>query len=239
MAHHLPVKSKRLFRPRKTYGKIPWKKFRVVVSEFKRRMNSWYFEPAKVVSAAPDAAFAEMALVCLLIDALSQYRYGALQSPSEISNGCNKPNEASGFKFKDFIAERIPSLGLPLPVPIRTGYLKGKTKIPETLLTYADVLYTGFRCGILHEAHVALYGAISGQNTITTFHAKGLTKYAADKSACPTVVIFPDLLRKALIKVFDSYLKELRNPNPQFDSLRLRFKEKFEDSFGVTIGITP
>ena len=112
MPHHLPVKSKRFFRPKKTYDKIPWKKFRVVVNEFKRRMNSWYFEPARVVSASSDAAFAEMALACLLIDALSQYRYGAQQSPSEIPANCHKPNEASHFKFKDFINERIPSLAV-------------------------------------------------------------------------------------------------------------------------------
>jgi hypothetical protein len=237
MSHHHPVKTKRLFRPGKRYSEINWKNFREVVSEFKGRIDAWYLQPARAISALPDAAFAEMALTCLLIDTLSQYRYGALQSPTEVVKNCtNKTLESSHFKFEDFLAERIPSLSAALPVPIKTGRTKnGKA---EELKTYAEVLYSGFRCGILHEAHVPLYGAISGQTPIVSWHKSGITKYA-DGTQCPTVVVFPKHLLDALSGVFVSYIDELLNQDPQYNDLRLRFKEKFEQSFGVTISTTP
>jgi hypothetical protein len=105
------------------------------------------------------------------------------------------------------------------------------------LSTLAEVLYTGFRCGILHEAHVALYGALSGQETIANVEPTGLCTYADDGTDCPTVVVFPQMFLGVLDKVFADYLTELLNPDAGFDALRARFKEKFEDSFGVPISI--
>lgn len=237
MSHHQPVEAARLFRPEKHYSEIKWQDFREVVSEFKGRIEAWYLQPTRAVSQVPDAAFAEMALTCLLIDTLSQYRYGASQSPSENAKNCtNKTLESSHFKFEDFLAERIPSLATQLPVSIKTGRTK-KNGDPEELTTYAEVLYSGFRCGILHEAHVPLYGAISGQSSIVSWHPTGITKYA-DGTDCPTVVTFPKLLFDAVSGAFATYLDELLNVDAKYNGLRQRFKEKFEHSFGVTINTT-
>lgn len=235
MKIHRPVQTKRLFRPETFYAQIPWRNFKAVVSEFRGRLDAWYLSPAKCLAGNGDFAFSVMALNCLLIDALSQYRYGAQQSPTEVAKNCtNKQLESSHFKFEDFIAERIPELSKPVAPPIRTGRNK-PNGAAETLSTLPEVLYTGFRCGILHEAHVALYGALSGQETIADVAPVGLCTYADDGTDCPTVVVFPQMLLGALEKIFADYLAELLNPDPGFDALRARFKEKFEDSFGVTI----
>jgi len=230
MSLHIPVQDQRLFRPEKKYSEIKWSIFSDVVAEFKGRIHAWYIEPARALCQVPDAAFAQMALICLLIDTLSQYRYGAIQSPSETQP---KPLKSSRSKFKDFIGERLPSLGFPLPLPIRIVKENGN---PGELKTYAEVLYVGFRCGILHEAHIPLYGAISGQTTVTTWHPSGITTYA-DGTDCPTVVVFPKPLLDLLVGAFVNYVEELLNPDPKHVALRLRFKEKFEDSFGVTISV--
>ncbi len=237
MKIHRPVQANRLFRPDKTYAEIAWGEFPEVVSEFRNRLEAWYLQPAKVLAGTSDFAFSVMALNCLFIDALSQYRYGAQQSPTEALKNCtNKRLESSHFKFEDFIADRIPELATPVAPPIRTGRLKNNNQ-PETLSTLSEVLYTGFRCGILHEAHVALYGALTGQETIASVESTGLCTYADTGADCPTIVVFPQKLLGTLVDVFSAYLGELVNPDAAFDALRARFKEKFEDSFGVQISI--
>lgn len=233
MKIHLPVQAARLFRPDRTYAQIAWANFTEVIGEFRNRIEAWYLLPAKELSDNGAFAFSVMALNCLLIDALSQYRYGAQQSPSEQQNNCNKPLESSHFKFEDFIIERLPALSVPIAPPIRTGRVKNGQ--PVTLATLPEVLYTGFRCGILHEAHVALYGALSGQEEIASVVPTGLCTYSDTGGDCPTVVVFPQKLLTALNDAFSAYLAELLNPDPGFDALRSRFKDKFEDSFGVTI----
>lgn len=233
MKIHRPVQAERLFRPERTYAQITWGNFTEVVGEFRSRIEAWYLLPAKALAGNGDFAFSVMALNCLLIDALSQYRYGAQQSPSEQQNNCNKPLESSHFKFEDFIIERLQELAAPVAPPIRTGRVKNGQ--PVTLATLPEVLYTGFRCGILHEAHVALYGALSGQDKIASVEPTGLCTYADTGGDCPTVVVFPQKLLTALDDAFAAYLAELLNPDAGFDALRARFKEKFEDSFGVTI----
>lgn len=100
---------------------------------------------------------------------------------------------------------------------------------------YAEVIYTGFRCGILHQAHVELYGGITGQKQAISYHKKGLTTYD-DGSACPTVVIHPKLLFKRVKDEFEDYLVRLLDPDPKWQMLRDNFKKKFLSSYGINIG---
>src|SRR3954453_8737556 len=65
--------------------------------------------------------------------------------------------------FKDFLKETIPPFDTQLPQPIDYTDPRGK---PDQLKTYADVLYVGFRCGILHECHVPLFGGLAGQDQL-------------------------------------------------------------------------
>ena len=92
MPFYNPVKENRWFRAEKKYSDIKWGDFKEVVAEFTGRIEDWYIKPAETLQkASGHYSFAIMALNCLLIDALSQYYFGAQQSPTEAANGCNKP----------------------------------------------------------------------------------------------------------------------------------------------------
>jgi len=237
MPFYAPVQNARAFRIGKSYDQIDWSKFRDVIDEFHRRIDEWYIKPAKELGKNGYFAFSVMAINCLLVDTLSQYYYGNDLSPTEQKQPKNKKKnpigsgalESSGAKFKDFLVERLKH---------RTGSLPTKITTPRgDLLTYEDVLWSGFRCGILHEAHIPLYGAIYGVQNVLDFQPTGFTKYA-NGADCPTVICFPQKLRDELEMAFLEYLDDLWNPDPAFDDLRRRFKAKFEDSFGVTINTT-
>jgi hypothetical protein len=230
MAFYKPVKENRWFRAEKKYSDIDWSDFKVVVAEFQGRIEDWYIKPAETLgNTSGHFNFAVMALNCLLIDALSQYYYGAQQSPAEAANGCNKPCESSRSKFLDFVKAKIPHLSGTLPTPIKTP--KGN------LTELEDVLYSGFRCGILHEAHVPLFGGIKGQANAAEFDPIGDATYQnpADGTHCPSVTIDPGHMLACVKHAFANLVTDLLNSDPAFNDRRLRFKEKFESSFGIVI----
>jgi hypothetical protein len=229
MPFYAPVQNARAFRRGKPYDQVNWTDFREVVNEFHGRIDDWYIRPSKELINHDEGGhfvFPIMAINCLLIDTLSQYYYGADRSPHETRNSFP---ESSPAKFKDFLVECLHH---------RTGQLPTKIATPRgDLETYEDVLYSGFRCGILHQAHIPLYGAIYGVANVLEFQAAGSTKYA-NGADCPTVICFPQKLFDELETAFIKYLDDLMNPDPAFNDLRRRFKAKFEDSFGVTINTT-
>jgi len=233
MPFYKPVETARAFRIGKPYYKIDWNNFREVLNEFHGRIDDWYIKPAKELGKNGDFAFPVMAIDCMLIDTLSQYYYGAGQSPNEKESSFPS---SSRSKFKDFLKERLPQLTGPLPTPIQQPPM-GKKKTGDPLNNFEDVLYSGFRCGILHQSHIPLYGVIYGIPTALEFRANGATTYADGKD-CPTVICFPQKLLDELETAFIKYLDDLWDANPAFDDLRRRFKAKFEDSFGVTINTT-
>jgi hypothetical protein len=229
MSFYIPVQNARAFARGKPYDQIKWGDFREVVNEFHHRIDDWYIEPTKVLinhNEGGHFVFPVMAINCLLIDTLSQYFYGADRSPNETRSSFP---EGSQKKFKDFLVERLKHRtgALPMKITTRRGDLR----------TFEDVLYSGFRFGILHEAHIPLYGAIYGVVNVLDFQPTGSTKYA-NGADCPTVVCFPQKLFDELETAFIKYLDDLLNPDPGFDDLRRHFKEKFEDSFGVIISST-
>jgi hypothetical protein len=233
MPFYIPVQSARAFRRMTRYDQINWKDFRAVVDAFHGRIDDWYIHPTKILIHHPEGGhwvFPVMAINCLLIDTISQFYFGADLSPEEKLNPkrCNPPN-ASGARFKDFLRERLPHRTGKLPTNIATQ--RGD------LETYEDVLYSGFRCGILHQAHIPLYGAIYGDDRVLVFQSAGSTEYA-DGTDCPSVICFPQMLFDEIETVFKKYLADLTDPNPAFSDLRRRFKAKFEDSFGVAISTT-
>lgn len=233
MPFYTPVQNARAFRREKPYDKIDWNNFREVLNEFHGRLDDWYIMPAKELGKNGHFAFPVMAMDCLLIDTLSQYYYGNDPSPTEKANGQKGSLESSGAKFKDFLVERLPHRTGPLPVPIKQAATSKNPK-GKPLLTFEDVLWSGFRCGILHQAHIPLYGAVYGVANVLEFHPSGATKYS-DGTDCPTVICFPQELLKELETAFIKYAEDLWNPDKAFDDLRRHFKAKFEDSFGVTI----
>jgi hypothetical protein len=233
MSYYMPVQNARAFRREKPYDKIDWNNFQEVLAEFHGRIDDWYIIPAKELGKNGHYVFPVMAVDCLLIDTMSQYYYGSDPSPTETLNGQTGSLDSSGAKFKDFLVARLPHRTGPLPVPIKQPVTSRNPK-GKPLLTYEDVLWSGFRCGILHQAHIPLYGAIYGVANVLDFQPSGITTYA-DRTDCPTVICFPQKLLDDLETAFLKYLDDLWNPAPSFDDLRRRFKAKFEDSFGVTI----
>lgn len=236
MPFYIPVQNARAFRRTTPYDQIRWNDFREVVNAFHGRIDDWYILPTKELINHKEGghyAFAIMALNCLLIDTLSQYYYGNDPSPTERANGQKGSLESSGAKFKDFLVERLKHRTGPLPAPIKQP-VTSKNPKGKPLVTYEDALWSGFRCGILHQAHIPLYGVLYGIQNVLDCQPAGVTKYS-DGTDCPTVICFPQRLFDELETAFIKYLDDLLNPDLAYKDLRQRFKAKFEDSFGVTI----
>ncbi len=214
---YTPVLAGRIFSPGVLYSDIDWRSLREVVTAFEKRIREWYVQPARALEAASgNYAFAVMALNCLLIDTLSQFFRGETHSKRSV--------------FLSFISLKLPAYSQRLRVPIeRPAGCK-----PAALEDVAQVLYFGFRCGILHEAHVPLYGAIFGLPTPVQVEPVGNTQYS-DSRACPTVIIDPHQLLDALDQVLSQYTADLMDADPAHDSLRVAFKAKFGSSFGVDL----
>ncbi len=225
MPFYIPVQNARAFRRMTRYDQINWNNFSEVVDAFHGRIDDWYILPTKELINHKDGghyAFAVMALNCLLIDMMSQFYYGSLTS--------------SGNRFKNFVRDRIPTLAGNLPVQINQP-VSPYNQAGSPLSTYEEVLYTGFRCGILHQAHVPLYGVLYGVPGPFDFQNNGSTQYATGAD-CPTVICHPRKVFEEIETAFLQYLDDLLNPDPHFNNLRQHFKAKFEDSFGVTISTT-
>ncbi|MEK6967468.1 MAG: hypothetical protein AABX51_02450 [Nanoarchaeota archaeon] len=89
------------------------------------RIYGWYIEPTKLLSRQRNNGFLVMAIICILLDTLSQFYYGSNQS--------NRSN------FKNFLRDFNSRFTLPA----------------SNSRDCADVFYKGFRCGILHEAKIS------------------------------------------------------------------------------------
>jgi hypothetical protein len=204
-----PVQT-RLFAPDTPYGSIDWNSLRHVVASHKLQLASWYIDPCVTLLKNGHHGFAVVALTSMLVDCLSQYQAGLPESDK--------------CEFKNFLKANIPLAADSFRVPIRAQF--GTRLIPVTCA--ADALYTGIRCGILHEAHPTLYTAITGDQTaIFIYHG----------SPCPVVTVHPQMYFDRTLKVAQSYWQNLIDPAPRFNDLRFKFKTKFEKAFGVTINI--
>jgi len=222
--YYAPVKNHRYFGPTRLYSQIDWNDFQVVVREFKKQMTCWYIAPALILKKRTrHSAFAYLGLNCLLIDAMCQYYYGK--------------REATKKDFKKFVRKHFPGANhrFSTEIPYVIG---GKQKY---LRDFADVLYHGVRCGILHEAHTKPYCGIAGlPKRMWTFRRKGYTKASGRLHGfqdCPSVIIDPNRLLVRTISVFNQYIIDLRNPHQT--KLRDRFKKRFLWSFGIAIGSEP
>jgi hypothetical protein len=226
-----PVQNKRFFHSREEYSKIAWQDFRSVVDAFRKKLGEWYLAPADLLRPNWDHAFGLMAMNCLLIDALSQYYYGKRASARSV--------------FKKFACLKLPEFRATLPEPIRenpgrrkrrkTSMPRLKPVKPRFFKTFADVLYVAFRCGILHEAHVALCGGLAGLGGKMCDVDPDICTTYRDGSPCPTVRVDPQVIYDALNKVIDQYLADLVDPDPRHDVRRRHFKHKFKASFGIDL----
>lgn len=220
-----------------------------MVDYFEERITTWYLEPVEVlldritpnwwrpitrfIARREDGghySFSVAAITFLLIDTLSQFENGLPESESSA--------------FVKFVKDHLPGYNVPIR-PAIDGYRPHRNPANpprhHSLGNIADVLYSGYRCGILHEAHAKLYCKILPGNESPEYHARGYTTYGAGalNSApggdCPVVIIYPAHLFNKVTEYFEQYLICLKDPDPRYDGLRDDFMKKFSHSFGVDI----
>jgi len=216
-----PVKDQRFFTPETRYNEVDWNNEGTAIKKFKEQLEGWYIGPIEsLIKASPHYGFTVIALTCVLIDTLAQYVAGA--------------EESSEGEFKEFLKRHFPEFRKTFPTRI-DYWFKGKERPVEN---FADAIYRAFRCGILHEAHVSLYGVVAGHVDTVEYHPKGITLYV-NGADCPTVVINPEKFFHKIKGVFEEYFDNLNNPDLPWDGLRANFKRKFLVSYGIDIGNEP
>lgn len=233
MLFYQPVRDQRFFSAGKKYDAINWNDFRQVVEAFRTRIDDWYIKPAEQLRAASwDHAFAVMAIDCLLIDALSQFHYGEFSSSRTLFRKyARKKIAGMRDKLPEAVAirpERRPNRAAPAAPrkPAKLKYLK----------TYADALYFAFRCGILHEAHIAGCGGVAGLKGVLADIDTDICTLYRDGSPCPTIRMDPMALLDELKHLFAQYVADLLNPDPRFNPRRKKFKRKFTNCIGIDVG---
>jgi hypothetical protein len=216
--NYKPVKTKRFFTPDTRYSDIDWNNESVVVDKFQEQLSGWYINPIKaLITASAHFGFPVIALTCTLVDTLSQYYFGSERSSQRV--------------FKDFLTIHFPDFAKPFPTPILVD--PTKNLYAEN---YADAIYGAFRCGIVHEAHVSLYGVVAGHTEAVEYIENDSPTLYVDGTVCPSVVLNPEKFFAKIEAVFEQYFDILRNPDPQHDPVRKNFKKKFLASYGIDIG---
>ncbi len=174
-----------------------------MVDAFEDRIRDWYIEPIEILlekrlgqtlrkivrwlasrQEGGHYSFAIASMTCLLIDALSQFRYGKLTSDGAI--------------FKQFVKDDLRSYKVTLPNSI-LHYEDKHTPNGKELKELADVLWNGFRCGFLRQAHAPLYCGVVPGNSAPRIEAKHATYgFRGGRSQpgldCPVVVLQPEHL---------------------------------------------
>jgi hypothetical protein len=207
------VEHERYFSRHRRYSEGDWSTLAAAVDAFGVRIDEWYFEPIRDMrKSTGHHAFGAMIIVCTLVDALSQF-----------------DSKAGGFI--NYLEQRFPKeYRAKLNTPIRHVDPERQLDLKKV----SEVFYHGLRCGLLHQAHAMPYcGVVPGGPAIEV-HEKGETEYAAGGD-CPTVVFNPWQIFDDTVKVFETYLKNLKDPSTKYSDLRDRFKKKFTDSFGKDI----
>lgn len=242
-----PVKEQRYFERDRRYDSINWGDFGDIVQAWSRRIDGWYVDPVKVLLDRDlgrwqrrllqwitgrrnpgHFAFTVMAISCLMIDTLSQYRFGKTTS--------------NGWDFKQFVRDHLQNYAASLPANI-WHYDDGHNSQGRELTDYADVLWHGYRCGILHQAHAPLYCGIvpghSGPNFEPVDHAiygpRAVNSISVPGTDCPVVSLCPEHLFDEVDRFLGAYVQQLVDPAPRHDTVRDHFKHKFQDNFGIDI----
>lgn len=200
------------------YSTITWGQLSSIVSAFEERITQWYIVPGDILMAGPDGwhrSFSLAAIDCMLIDTLSQFEKGSARS--------------SRGKFIDYVERKVRVFQTQIVPPIRCP-----APDPD-IATFGQALYFGFRCSILHEAHIAPYCQILPEPNIARQQASGITTYSDGTTPCSSVILDPQKLFEAMKLVFADYIRDLLDPAGTFNILRTNFKKKFKASFGKNI----
>ena len=97
---------------------------------FEKRIRGRFLDPAKKITCLPFGGFAVMALDCLLIETLQQFKRGVHETRQDPDRGSSKKY------FIDFLTDKDMGLGEHFDKEL------------------AELFYTHIRCGILHQAEI-------------------------------------------------------------------------------------
>lgn len=166
---------------------------------FNHRINGWYINIGKELVKIHDFGFGVLSINCILIDVLSQYYYGKKISDRN--------------SFKDFLRKNIKEFNKRLPFAISNppyGELKD----------FADVFYSGFRCGVLHNAKIS-FGEIESKN-------KYFLRFYKKKKR---LHVNQNILLERLIKYFNNYILLLKKDTNKNNQITKDFWKKFNHDF--------
>lgn len=228
-----PKRTVRLFAVGLKYSDIDWDSLSEVLDAFRKRIDQWYMQPVRLLRAqeGQHGAFAALGITCLLIDALCQYDNG-------------KPTSNRGLFIK-YVKDRLPQYVRAISPPIRLPKVDSQsceydrtstgTLRTRDIKCVSEALYSIFRCGILHEAHVPLCGVISGLKTKRfSVRPRTLANYTDNGASCPVILIDPWKLFDDVSASFDDLLTRVSAAAPTATA-RKNFNTKFQSAFGIDI----
>ncbi len=193
--------------------------YKKCVRFFKKRTNEWYFDIAERLARRKrhrsGDIFVVMILNCIIIDLLSQYRYGS---------------EASQRKFfKKFVKEHLSQYEREItPNIISCHFDKGWKR--DDIDSVSEALYHGFRCGLVHSARILEYGRINMVHDDAIVILPWTDTHVENKR---DIHVNPPLLLRELKVVFKHYIDNLLYSD--IDELKTNFISKFAFDYGIKI----
>jgi len=184
------------------------------VKIFGSRIQEWYFTSTKPVEETNKSNFVITAISCLLIDLLSQYRYGEEHSSRQL--------------YIRFFKEYLQNYNHAIDPPIETCSFDPRINVwtKTSITSAAEGFYHGIRCGILHSARIMEYCRLNRyyKDEIikivewdTTNHLKEINVHA------------PAFFHK-LEEIFGAYINTLRNEE---EEVKINFLKRFNFDYGI------
>ncbi|KPK98351.1 MAG: hypothetical protein AMJ95_04550 [Omnitrophica WOR_2 bacterium SM23_72] len=201
------------------YGDLKKKNYKEAVEYFNKRIRDRYFDIGGQLSKRKKHKsgdiFVVMLLNCIIIDMLSQYRYGLEGSKQE--------------KFKEFIIEYLSQHNHKLGRIIKSCSYKNSKWYSIQIKDMAGAIYHGFRCGLIHSGMLAEYARI---NETYKNDVIRIDPWKSDITK-NDIIINPPLLMKKLKKAFKKYIQQLRHGKKL--EQKHNFKRRFEFEFGFKL----
>lgn len=201
---------------------IDWWNFDEVLEAFRRRIKSWYLDPADIlIEEMPGKEFIITNIGCILVDTISQFRTGSEAHDPTV--------------FKKFTEEHFEDFGTDLPRTIPSDLVVASTHEVDTV---SEAFYSGFRCGLAHSGTILAFGGHSldtdGKLHEVWFDRNDPMRYCYDREhdeKYPFVVINPVQLIEELKVAIDEYILELQEAGDS-SILRENFARKLQFDFG-------
>ncbi len=205
------INNEKMFSKNFRYCDIKTNDFQDILTKFNDRMKWWYFEPANSLVKINSEngghyGFPIVSIACIIIDTISGYHGGI--------TGYTTKNSFCGF------LRTIPEFDRRLPCKFHSKYDKtlfGREELLDNYDNYAAAFYSGFRCGILHEARIKHYGGIDGKVKLINYDLR---------QGC--ILVNPVSLISSVSSAYNDYMKRLRNGDTELvRKFRIRFKDLF------------